>query len=323
MTGEIQRAGGRITFEQYMDLALYDRRIGYYQQAKTRIGRQGDYFTSVSVSPLFGKILAEQIRRFRRELGEPADFMVVEFGGSSGTLRDDILAVMPGLDYRIVEVGRHAPESICGCILSNEFLDALPVHRVRVVEGNWVELYVKTTKSESGPLEEITGPVSDPRVLERLAGLPIELMEGYTTEVNLRALDWVRDAARRLSRGFVLTLDYGFTRPEFFSPPRARGTFRCYYRHTLNDDPFQNIGEQDMTAHVEFSSLMEEGEKTGLRTILFEDQAHYLLEMGKDLIEQIVEKNAGRISPERQAVHQLIHPGMMGSQFKVLIQQKV
>jgi SAM-dependent MidA family methyltransferase len=301
---EIQRAGGRITFARFMELALYHPQHGYYASGKTRIGKEGDYFTSVSVGPLFGRILARHFRQFRAELGAPAEFEVVEFGGHHGQLRADVLAAAPELRYRVVEVGEPLPDAIVGCVFSNEFLDALPVHRV---QGDQ-EVYV------TGDFTESLGPLSD----ARLPRLP----EGYRSEFNLRALDWLSDVARRLRRGWVVTIDYGFEREEYFAPHHKDGHLQCYYRHQRGTDPYRHVGEQDITAHVEFSSLIEHGRSVGLEPVQFTDQAHYLLEIGETEIAEIVAREAGQLSKERSAIHQLIHPGLMGRQFRVLVQQK-
>jgi SAM-dependent MidA family methyltransferase len=380
---EIERGDGRITFARFMELALYHPQYGYYtgsnvedheaaraasapcqrpdgvdaigragQARRPRIGTEGDYFTSVSVGPLFGRILARQFVRWLAEMGEPPEFEVVEFGGHRGQLKEDVLATAPDLRYRIEEVGtdrravrdslshgapggRALPESITGVVFSNEFLDALPVHRVCVGQGQWQEVYVTVARASSlrnqprGKLEacptilaETLGPLSTPRLADFLAGLPVHLMEGYQTEVNLRALDWLEAIARRLKRGFVLTIDYGYEREDYFSPQHRNGTLLCYHRHTKNDDPYQHIGEQDITAHVEFTSLIERGKRLGLEPVLFTDQSHFLLQIGESEIAEIVERTAGQLSKERQAIHQLIHPELMGRTFKVLVQKK-
>lgn len=315
---EIARCGGRITFDRYMDLVLYHPQLGYYTAPGGRdpVGRAGDFFTSVSVGPLFGRILAAQFVRYRGMLGNPPAFQVVECGGRHGQLRDDVLQAAPDLAYRLVEVNEPLPDKFVGCVFSNELLDALPVHRVGVRDGQWIEWYVTET------LTEEPGPLSDPRLAGALDGLPVHLMDGYRTEINLRALDWISDVARRLTRGFVLTIDYGFDRADYFAPHRRDGHLQCYYRHTRNADPFDRVGEQDITAHVEFTSLIERGRSCGLELVTFTDQAHFLLEAGEEIIREIVERTAGQLSKERAAIHQLIHPGHMGRAFKVLVQRK-
>jgi SAM-dependent MidA family methyltransferase len=301
---EIHNSGGHITFVRFMDLALYHPRHGYYTSGRERIGRKGDYFTSVSVGPLFGRLLAKQFLKWREELGNPTDFEVIEFGGHRGQLRDDVLAAVLDLRYRVGEVGDALPDSIVGCVFSNEFLDALPVHRVF---GDR-EVYVTAS------FKEELGPLSDARLLR--------LPEGYRSEFNLRALDWLTDVARRLKRGYVLTIDYGFESAEYFAPHHKDGHLQCYYRHTKSGNPYQHVGEQDITAHVEFTSLIELGKKFDLEPVSFTDQAHYLLQIGESEISEIATRTAGQFSQERAAIHQLIHPELMGRTFKVLVQRK-
>ena len=313
---DITRHGGRITFERFMEMALYHPQHGYYTSDRKHIGKSADYFTSVSVGPLFGRLLAKQFLKWRDELGNPPVFEVVEFGGHRGRLRTDVLAAAPDLRYRIVEVGDPLPDSIVGCVFSNEFLDALPVHRVRVGDGSWKEIHV------SKDFSEVLGPLSTPRLGEFLCDLPVQHMEGYCTEVNLRARDWLETVASRLNRGFVMTIDYGYERPEYFAPHHRDGTLLCYHRHAKSANPYEYVGEQDITAHIEFTSLMDHATKLGLEPVRFTDQAHYLLGIGESEIAEIAQRTAGELSHERQAIHQLIHPELMGRAFKVLVQRK-
>ncbi len=314
---EIDRAGGRISFAQFMELALYHPRFGYYTVGLNRVGKTGDFYTSVSVGPLFGRILAQQLRQFRADLGEPDNFRVIECGGHHGQLRADVLAAAPELNYQIIESGDALPEKIVGCVLSNELLDALPVHRVIVENGQWRELYV------TSGFREQTGPLSNSRLSEQLWDLPVRLMEGYQTEVNLLGLDWLENISKRLERGFVMTVDYGFERTDYFAPHRHSGHLQCYHQHRRSADPYQNVGEQDITSHVEFTSFIEHGEKLGLEPVLFTDQGRYLIQTGASDIADIVTRTAGGFSRERASIHQLTHPGFMGRSFKVLIQQRL
>jgi SAM-dependent MidA family methyltransferase len=304
---QLRQRDGLMTFAEFMEAALYHPQFGYYTRADSPIGPGGDFFTAVSATPILGRILARYFQRL--EAGR-----VVEFGGHRGQLRKDVLAEAPGLDYRIVEAGDAGPDEIEGVVFSNELLDAFPVHRVRVVRGAWRELYV----GEGFAFEE--GPLSDQRLATALAGLPVDHMEGYETEVNLRAQDWMASIGRRLRRGHVVTIDYGYERTEFYSPHRPQGTLRCYYRHKMTSDPLQRIGEQDITAHVEFTSVIEAGRKAGLEPVVFTDLSSFLIKEGADVIREVSERTAGAVSRERQGIHQLLH--VMGQKFKVLVQKK-
>ena len=351
---EIAASGGRITFCRFMELALYHPQFGYYTCSREPahghpsspnasrlaattnrpcIGLAGDYFTSVSIGPIFGRILARQFQQWGMT-------DVWEFGGHRGQLRNDILAVAPELNYRVIEVGTNRravrdsdgapggcalPDTITGAVFSNEFLDALPVHRLCGDREIYVAVGWASRPSTAEPepadgqdahptFTEELGPLSDPR-------LP-RLPDGYRSEINLRALDWLTDISRRLEPGgYVLTIDYGFARAEYFAPHHAAGHLQCYYRHTKSANPYAHIGEQDITAHVEFTSLIEHGRSLGLEPVRFTDQAHYLLEIGESEIAEIVQRDAGRLSRERNALHQLLH-STMGRAFKVLVQSK-
>jgi SAM-dependent MidA family methyltransferase len=305
-----------MTFADFMGQALYHPSFGYYRQAVSPIGTTGDFYTAVSATPILGRILARYFQRLEKEV---APFAVYEFGGHRGGLRDDVLSAAPGLAYYVIEAGDPAPDEMSGVVFSNELLDAFPVHRVRVFGGRWVERYV-TTAGDGFAWSD--GPLSDPRLAEALDGLPVAHMEGYETEVNLRALEWMADLGRRLRRGYVVTIDYGFERAEYFSPQRPRGTLRCYHRHTVNDDPLSRVGQQDITAHVEFTSVIEAGRRAGLAPVLFTDLAHFLIKEGEEVMREISERTAGQVSKERQGLHQLIQPGLMGAAFKVLVQAK-
>jgi SAM-dependent MidA family methyltransferase len=284
----IRDNGGRITFERFMELALYHPQCGYYTSGRARIGKSGDFFTSVSVGSLFGRILARQFQLWGIK-------SVSEFGGHHGQLRQDILDAAPDLNYRLIEIDEPLPDTLTGCVFSNEFLDALSVHRV---VGDR-EVYVNDSFNEE------PGPFSDPR-------LP-RLPEGYRSEFNLRALDWLEAVARRLANGgYVLTIDYGFERAEYFAPHHKDGHLQCYHRHTKSTNPYEHIGEQDITAHVEFTSLIEHGNTIGLETVLFTTQERYLMKIG----EAEILNTSGR-----NAAHQLLH-STMGQTFKVLIQRK-
>jgi len=292
---EITDAGGQITFARFMELALYHPQFGYYRSGPTRIGQHGDFLTSVSVGSVFGRILARQFRQWNAP--------VFEFGGRHGQLRQDVLAGAPELNYRVIEAGDSLPEQITGTVFSNELLDAMPVHRLCGDQ----EIYV------TGDFTETLGPLSD----SRLPRLP----SGYRSEINLRSLDWLTDIAHRLTHGYVLTIDYGFERAEYFSPQHVTGHLQCYHRHTKSANPYEHIGEQDITAHVDFSALIEHGQTLGFEPVLFTDQAHYLLKIGEAEIAKIVVRDAGKSSHERNALHQLLH-STMGTAFRVLIQRK-
>ena len=314
---------GPLTFADYLRIVLYDRSAGYYgRRDRPTVGRHGDFMTSVSAGPLFGRIWA---RVFRAWLTTPSPVTGVwEFGANTGRFRDDVLADAPGLPYRTVESGDPLPDRMEGVVFSNELIDALPFHRLRVRDGRWREIRVglagdRLIECETDPVPELAAcfPMS------LAATPPAVLPDGTEFEARPAALAWIRDVSARVVRGRVVTIDYGFTHEEYFSRPRPRGTLRCYHRHAANDEPLARPGEQDITADVDFTEFIAAGEAAGLTTERFEEQGRALLDLGRELMAEIATRDAGGLSADRNAIHQLTHPTLMGRRFRVLIQQKV
>ncbi len=237
-------------FAWFMEQALYHPRHGYYSSGRARIGRAGDYFTSVSVGPLFGRLLAVQLAEIWERLGRPNEFTIVEQGAHGGELARDVLESMrvtepecfAALRYNIVEpfpplrerqllvlqafeekvVWRNSLDELlqfCGVHFSNELIDAMPVHLVTWTGSEWLERHV----AEEGFVDL---PLSQPRLGERVGKIPLPLPAGYTTEINLHALDWIEAVAAKLTRGYIIATDYGFARDEFYAPHRTAGTYQ-------------------------------------------------------------------------------------------------
>ncbi len=211
------------------------------------------------------------------------------------------------------EVGR-----LTGCIFSNELPDAFPVHLV-LMQEELKEIYVAVSDLK---LREETGPLSTEEVSEYLRAFSLELEKGYRTEVNLRIKEWLQNIDAILAAGFVFTIDYGYTAREYYSEERDRGTLMCYYRHQVSEDPLQNIGEQDITAHVNFSSVSRWGEEIGLKTVGFCGQGAFLVSLGID--EEIKKKAFGSKDSlfEIARMKKLILPQGMGESHMVMIQYK-
>ena len=333
------REKGRITFAEFMSMVLYDPDHGYYTSEREIIGTSGDFLTSPAMHPAFGAMVARWLAARWHEMGSPDPFCVVEMGAGKGLLAAGILAYMresipdiyTALRYLIIEKGRKwtaderlsavaedkievfdslahiDADSIVGCFISNELIDAFPVHQVTVEGGRLRELYVT---AEDGKFVEETGDPSTPEIPAYFERLCIVLPDGYRTEVNLRAPDWMREVGSKLHGGYVLTIDYGYTAEEYYSPKRRRGTLLCYYRHTYSEDPYVRVGLQDITAHVDFTSLINAGREAGLEPVKLTTQREFLLEQG------IQERFKGR------AVMSLLDPQGMGG-FKVLVQRRV
>lgn len=338
---ETIRARGPLTFADYMQIALHHPRHGYYLRAK--IGKSGDFMTSVSTGPVWGKIWARHFRKlltetpnsgaenfqslekpdaqiskdWRSEIGyrQSAIGNVYEFGGNTGQFRDDVLAECPELNYQLIESSDPMPEKMEGIVFSNELIDALPFHRLRARDGKLRELFIDLDANDELREIEVEPSLA---IGHWLSAMP----DGWEFEACPLAESWIRDIASRLARGFVITVDYGYTHAEYFSKSRPNGTWRTYFQHSRTDDPFANIGAQDITADVDFTSFIAAGEAAGLETVMFKDQTHALLEIGREVIEEITTRDAGELSKDRNAIHQLLHPAMMGQRFRVLIQRK-
>src|SRR6266850_450733 len=356
---------GPLTVAAFMDLALYDPDFGYYARAAQRSGRAGDFFTSVDVGPLFGELLEIQLAEMSGVLQATAEvaesalsarsavpFDLVEAGAGNGRLSADILraarardpafyesiqlhlveasaearaaqrATLGDVAERLVSAGRSLPPSIDGVLTANELLDALPVHQVVMREEGLREIYVDVAQPA---LRTVEGPPSTPALAEYLANIGVELEPGWRVEINLRAVDWIRDAARRLRRGFIILIDYGHEARELYSSTHAAGTLMTYRAHrsvgsesSAATPPWlQSPGEQDITSHVDFTSVRAAAEAEGLQTLGFLDQTYFLLALlgpaGDDVW------SAKALAERAGALKTLLLPGGLGSTHKILI----
>ena len=343
---------GRITFAEYMEACLYHPQHGYY--TKRGQSERRDYITSVDVTPLFGRLLARQFHEMWTLLDRPQPFALVEAGAGTGQLAKQILNCARkslGEFYeamRYVAVERSAvrraaqaknladhitnkrfcareelPAEIPqGCIFSNELFDAFAVHRVLGTNEELRELYVLS--SNSGFCEEL-GPLSSIAIAEYFDAQGITLREGQMAEVNLAACNWIEDAARRLNRGFVLTIDYGHQAQQLYDKHHMRGTLLAYDQHRAGEDFYRAPGEQDLTAHVNFTALDLRGQRSGVTRAGFTPQTNFLLALARHSNFADLE-NAGASEHDKIAARSLfktlIHPEGMGETFKVLAQQK-
>ncbi len=347
---------GPIIFESFMDMALYDPEFGYYVSQGQRIGREGDFYTSSHLHAIFGAMVGKQIREMYEVMGSPEGFTIVEMGAGEGYVCKDMLDYLKredgakpdakrsfyqALQYVIVERNDlqrirqqdrldHYQEkiawisdiseagSIRGCIFSNELLDAFPVHLLRM-EDQLKEVYVSY---DGTSFVEKAGDLSSDSIAEYFKDTGIELARGYTTEVNLRIRDWLLNIETVLEEGFVFTIDYGHPAEEYYSEDRNRGTLLCYHNHELSEDPYENIGSQDMTSHVNFSSVKRWGEEMGLRTLGYCSQGTFLLAMGIDQeIARLAETSDDYLF-EVSRIKKLFLPQGLGESHKVLIQYK-
>ncbi len=340
---------GPMPFRDFMDAALYHPEHGYYSAGRARIGRDGDFFTSVSVGPLFGALLARQFGEMWTRLGEPPEFTIVEQGAHRGEFARDVLtalresapACFAATRYHLIEPSENlraaqtetlgeftaakvrwfpaldALPAFTGVHFSNELLDAFPVHAVAWDGVAWRERLVAV---EAGRFIFAERDVADTRLRAALAKLP-PVPAGYRTEINLAAPDWIAALAARLMRGFALVIDYGFSRAEYYRPERTTGTLTGYAQHRRIEDILAAPGETDLTAHVDFTALAERAHDAGLRVAGFTDQHHFIVALGAlHFPASIPDTAASR--RELRAFKTLMHPQMMGRSFQVLALEK-
>jgi len=344
-----------MTFERYMRLCLYHPDYGYYAQGQERTGVAGDYFTSPDLHPIFARLIARQAAEMWAALGCPRPFRWVEMGAGRGLFACDFLRQAQRLDfdffnalnYIVIEPSPRARSQLrarllgealganlelcaslddiqpsVGCFFSNELLDAFPVAVVTRVGGELAEIYVGVKGNE---LCEQLGPVSNPAISAAVLRYARDIKDGQRVEVSLDAMQWIRSVALKLARGFVLTIDYGDLAERLYTPDRPKGTLMAYRRHLALEDFFSRPGEQDLTAHVNFSALIDVGREAGLALTGFTTQERFLMALGE--AQQFAELyEAGQSDIERfQArlkLKRLLHPMGMGETFKVLIQHR-
>jgi len=349
------KRSGPITFERYMGLCLYHPEFGYYTQGRRRTGAKGDYFTSPDLHPIFARMVARQAVEMWEALGRPSPFCWVEMGAGSGLFAQDFLswvksarpdfagaleyvAIEPGprqcafLRERLAEQGLReevrllenleqlAP--ITGCFFSNELVDAFPVAIVTRADGHLREIYVTADGDE---LLEKTGRISNPAVAAAVARYAKQLEEGCRAEVNLVATHWMRSVAGKLVRGFAITIDYGDFARHLYTEQRPQGTLLAYHHHLPLDDALSAPGEVDLTAHVNFSALIDAGNEAGLELTGFTSQERFLLALGEaDQFADLYESGATEVEnlQARLKLKRLIHPEGMGNVFKVLVQHR-
>ena len=349
------KRSGPITFERYMGLCLYHPEFGYYTQGRRRTGAAGDYFTSPDLHPVFARLVARQAVEMWEALGRPSSFRWVEMGAGSGLFAQDFLSwvktALPDfadtLEYVAIEPGprqcafvreRLAEkdlgeevrfvenlerlEPITGCFFSNELVDAFPVAIVTRAGGHLREIYVT---AEGEELREKTGRISNPAIARAVARFANRLEEGCRAEVNLAATHWMKSVAGKLERGFAITIDYGDLARRLYTEDRPQGTLLAYHRHRPLADALAAPGEIDLTAHVNFSALIDAGNEAGLELSGFTRQERFLLALGEaNQFADLYEPGATELEnlQARLKLKRLVHPEGMGNVFKVLVQHR-
>ncbi len=342
----IEARGGWISFERFMEMALYEPGLGYYSAGSTKLGSAGDFVTAPEISPLFSRCLASQCAEVLQRLGGGD---VLELGAGSGVMAADILAELANQQrlpdrYLILEVSADLrerqqqtlaarvpdllarvqwldrwPVALRGVIVANEVLDALPVQRFRIrgtqvnaVGVTWQLGQLDWSEVHADPALELAI-----RTIERANGEPFP--DGYLSEVNLRLVPWIAGLAGALAEGVAIFIDYGLPQREYYRTERREGTLLCHYRHRFHDRPLLNVGVQDIGAWVDFTAVASAASAAGMRVAGFTTQAHFLIGCGiESFMANIAEQPVTeRVQLARQ-VMVLTLPGEMGERFKVI-----
>jgi SAM-dependent MidA family methyltransferase len=343
---EIARLGP-MSCERFIELALYHPRLGYYSQERLRIGRKGDFITNVSVGKIFGELLADEMVELWEILGRPGEFTIVEAGAETGELASDLLSRLsqsqPAVswNYFITEpseakqrqqkqqlsgtmvrwVGSlHELGPITGIIMGNEILDAIPPRVVQFSGNQWWEVSVAV---ENGGFKFSLEPIKDQRLTAEIGKIPGHVPQPYRTEINLGAQEWTRAAGETLRRGFILLIDYGYSRGDYYSPLRTEGTLTAYRNQRRQTDIFDGIGETDITAHIDFTAIAEAGLNAGCHLLGFTDQHHFMVGAGESRMRALENGNDRQERDQFIRTYKmLMHPEMMGLAFKYLLMGK-
>lgn len=341
----------KIPFRRFMELALYHPRWGYYRREEIKIGRRGDFYTSPTLGEVFGGTLAQVIARMAGSFSSKGYWCLVEVGGGDGRLAEQLLrsleekGSLPQVlwlvetspfhrdcqkkrlaDFPVPVRWAHEMSEVPAdhpCILlSNELLDAFPVHQVIRRGGKLLEIHVAWDEDRDR-LFECCGPLSHPSLAAYFGEMEWDLPEGWRAEVPLDALAWLESTGEWLRTGYLITIDYGGTTEELSLPQRKNGTLRCFRNHRLHQDFYSGPGTSDLTAHVHFSALMDRGERVGLQNLIYTTQTRFLQRAG--IFDQLMEPSVDPFGPEakrNRAIRQLALEGGMGDAFRVLVQSK-
>ncbi len=346
---QIAAAGGWISFERYMNLALYAPGMGYYSSGAAKLGNAGDFVTAPEISSLFGRTLAQQVSHMMRQI-KSCDLL--EFGAGSGKLALDLLleleqiGALPG-KYFILEISgelrqrqqallaqtvphllpriewlEQLPDQLTGIVLANEVLDAIPVHLVVWQNDTIFERGVTWHDTrfawQDRPIQDEALHAAANRLL-RLINPDNTVSFHYVSEINLAATGFIRSLSKLLRQGVILLLDYGFGEREYYHPQRNQGTVMCHYRHRSHGDPFFLPGLQDITSHVDFSAIAHTAVDNGLQFLGFTTQAHFLINCGiTDILARTPATDPQHYLPLSNQLQKLISPAEMGELFKVI-----
>jgi SAM-dependent MidA family methyltransferase len=323
--------GERITFARFMALALTAPGLGYYATSRERPTRHGDFLTAPELHPFFGHCVGRQLHEVWERLDEPRPFVVREYGAGRGTLAATVIhglqsdgsGLAESIDWQTVDLPdgwltRPSVAPIVGTVLANEFLDALPVHRMAMRDGMLMERYVAWG---DGALHEIEGPPSSSALAAQLDADGVVLANDQVAEVCLDAPAWVDRAAHDLERGVLLITDYGHPAAELYGPRRMAGTLMTYRGQQVGTDPFLAAGQQDITAHVDVTAVERAAFEAGLDGLGSTTQGPFLVRLG--LGELLRDLGTNPATPPdaymlaRASVARLLDPRHLGG-FRVL-----
>lgn len=342
----IEAGGGWISFERFMEMALYEPGLGYYSAGSTKLGSEGDFVTAPEISPLFSRCLANQCVQV---LDTVTGGHILELGAGSGVMAADVLSELDRQQktperYLILEVSAdlrerqrallqrrlphlmdriewldRLPEDFRGVLLANEVLDALPIQRFRIrgLQVNQLGVTWQLGRLDWSEVHADAALEATVREIEFNLGEPF--VDGYTSELNLRLPQWIAGIAASMKEGAAFFIDYGLPRKQYYASNRSAGTMLCHFRHRFHDDPLINVGVQDIGAWVDFTAVAEAAVAAGMSVAGYTTQAHFLIGAG---IEQFLapandEELASRLQMARQAML-LTLPGEMGERFKVI-----
>lgn len=348
---EAIKKSGPICFARFMEMALYHPELGYYMRNADKIGKSGDYYTSSNVSNILGIVLGKYIKKIKEAL-DASLFYILEYGSGTGQLAKDILDYLnvndslKDIKYISIEnspyhktiqnnlligyknaiyfsdSGVLSDEKANGIVLSNELLDALPVHRIVKVNDIFKEIYISV--NDNGFCEEYGDHCC--KELNEYIEKYIKNPDINEIEINLSAKDWLKEVSKRLNKGQIITIDYGYTEKELNSGFYNDGTLVSYKKHLLNDNLLSDTGEKDITSHVNFSSIIDCGDEFGLKNIYYGTLSDFLFTNGlSDVLEEINSLNLTSIERFNRIgqIKSIISPNGFGERFKVLVQEKV
>lgn len=341
---------GPMPFTEFMELALYHPNHGYYTQGPSRVGKEGDFYTAVSVGSAFGSILAHRIHKEWLRQNNPVSFHILEMGSNNGQLAHDILTELQltfpilydACEYHIIEplsklrlvqqktlranhsdkINHHnnleETPSLHGVFLSNELIDAFPVHLIKFQNGNWTEQMVSNNPTKHKGFEWSDQPLSNPELVDFVKHLRNDYPDGYTTEYRPGLDTFSQQVAKVLTEGLLITIDYGYTGATYYHPSRATGTLRTYHNHIASEEPLSNIGAQDITAHVDFTQLSTAYAQAGFKLKEYIQQARYLTKHGESWLLNLEDQVTDTGMSSIRQFQTLVHPSMLGSRFLVL-----